>query len=260
VLPQCAGAPVLKGYAAGADPVVRTGSNGMFYYAGIAFTRSSPAKSVVFVSRFMDNNNEENGDPIKYLGTTAVANGTDTTFVDKPWMAVDVPRAGAGTCSVLSPQAVGPAIQQTFAAGNIYVAYTTFAGDSQPPSQIQFSRSTDCGATWSTPIVLSDATVNQGATLAIDPATGTVFVAWRRFQTKNLSDAILVARSTDGGQTFTSPTLVATISPFDQGTTDFSFRTNAYPTMAVARPAARTSRGASGAPGIPRAEATRVSS
>src|SRR3954454_2429716 len=49
----CDGAPALKSYAAGADPVVRAGTNGMFYYSGIAFTRDTPKKSMVFVSRFI---------------------------------------------------------------------------------------------------------------------------------------------------------------------------------------------------------------
>lgn len=218
------GAPKLKGYSAGADPVVRTGTNGMFYYSGIAFTRTSPAKSVVFVSRFVDNNNVENGDSIQYLDTAVVGQGTTSIFVDKPWLAVDIPRSGAGSCTVGG---------QTFPAGNIYLAYTTLVNDGQPPSQIQFQRSTDCGVTWSKPITLSDANINQGATLAIDPNSGTLYVAWRRFATKDLFDAILVAKSVDGGQTFSAPVVVGTINPFDQGTTAFSFRSNAYPTMAV---------------------------
>ena len=218
------GAKVLKGYAAGADPVVRAGSNGLFYYSGIAFTRTSPARSVVFVSRFIDNNNQENGDSIQYLDTSAVGQGSATVFVDKPWLAVDIPRTGAGKCAVNG---------QSFAAGNVYIAYASLVTDGQPPSQIQFQRSTDCGATWSKAVALSDATVNQGASLAIDPATGTLYIAWRRFATKDQLDAIMVVKSTDGGQTFSQPVVVGTINAFDQGTTSFSFRTNAYPTIAV---------------------------
>ncbi len=230
---QCSGAAALKGYAAGADPVVRTGANGMFFFSGIVFNRTSPETTQIFVSRFIDNNNEENGDPIKYLNTVPVAVGTGATFLDKPWLAVDIPRAGAGICSIAAPQADGSTVQQSFPAGNLYIAYTVFAPNGQPPSQIQFVRSTDCGLTWSKPVALSDNTINQGATLAIDPASGALYVAWRRFQNANLLDAIMIVKSTDGGQTFSNPLQVDAINAFDQGTTDFSFRTNAYPTMAV---------------------------
>src|SRR5215475_10085887 len=106
----CDGAPLLKNYTAGADPVVRAGTSGMFYYAGLGFTRETPKKSVVFVSRFIDNNNEENGVSIKYLSTVQVSLGSDAAFLDKPWLAVDIPRGGTPggsvvpTCTVTQPQ------------------------------------------------------------------------------------------------------------------------------------------------------------
>ena len=229
----CDGAPFLKSYAAGADAVVRAGTNGLFYFSGIAFTRTSPKQSVVFVSRFIDNNNEENGDPIKYLNTVPVSTGNNSTFIDKPWIAVDIPRAGAGTCQISTPQKNGTPVRQSFPAGNVYLAYTTFESETQPPSQILFSRSADCGATWSKPFIVADQVLNQGANLAIDPNNGNVYLTWRRFASTGVSPAIMFAQSTDGGQSFSSPQVVAEIAPFDQGTTTFSFRTNAYPTMAV---------------------------
>ena len=69
--PACDGPnpPVLCGYAAGADPVVRAGVNGMFYYSGIVFERTDPNRSAIFVSRFVDLNNDEGGDPIRYIDT-----------------------------------------------------------------------------------------------------------------------------------------------------------------------------------------------
>lgn len=230
---QCGGAPGLKAYTAGADPVVRPGSSGMLYYSGLAFTRTSPQQSALFVSRFIDNNNEENGDPIKFIDTVVVQTGTGASFIDKPWLAVDIPRGTANNCAVAAPQSDGSTVQQSFRGGNLYVAYTTFAENGQAPSQIQFVRSTDCGGAWSKPIALSDNIINQGATLAIDPVSGALYVAWRRFLSNGLEDAIMIVKSTDGGQTFTAPLQVVTITAFDQGTTDFSFRTNAYPTMAV---------------------------
>jgi len=230
---QCGGAPALAGFTAAADPVVRAGANGMFYYSGIAFIRSANSASTVFVSRFIDNNNVDGGNSIQYIDTMPVASVSGNVFVDKPWLAVDVPRPGSRGCQLNAPQAGGGTLPVSIASGNLYVAYTTFANDSLPPAQIQFSRSQNCGVTWSKPVPLSDATVNQGANIAIDPVSGTVYVAWRRFQNGTLTDAILVTQSTDGGQTFSPPVVVANINPLDQGTTDFSFRTNDYPTMAV---------------------------
>jgi hypothetical protein len=229
----CDGASLLKNYSAGADPVVRAGTSGMFYYAGLGFSRDTPKKSVVFVSRFIDNNNEENGDPIKYLNTVQVSIGSNTAFLDKPWLAVDIPRANAATCTITQPLKNGNPFTQSFATGNIYLAYTSFQDETKPPSQIYFSRSTDCGSTWSKPVIIGDNALNQGAALAVDPATGAVYVTWRRFKSTGITDAIMFSKTTDGGQTFSTPQEVWQITPFDQGTTAFSFRTNGYPAIAV---------------------------
>ncbi len=66
----------LHGFQAGADPVVRPGTNGLMYYAGLAFNRGENQLSAVFMSRFIDNNDTENGDPIDYLGTTIIDKST----------------------------------------------------------------------------------------------------------------------------------------------------------------------------------------
>ncbi|MDQ6707916.1 MAG: hypothetical protein M3Z85_18310, partial [Acidobacteriota bacterium] len=66
-------------FQAAADPVVRAGTNGLFYYAGLALNRGNNAPSAIFVARFVDNNNKESGDPIQYLGTVVVANSTGST-------------------------------------------------------------------------------------------------------------------------------------------------------------------------------------
>ena len=98
----------VKGFQASADPTVRAGTNGLFYYSFIAFNRDpkSPLGTVA-VARFIDNNNKENfdpnkpnSDPIQYLSTVLIDTGTAGQFLDKPWLAVDVPRPGAGTCHV----------------------------------------------------------------------------------------------------------------------------------------------------------------
>ena len=219
----------LKGLQAAADPVVRAGSNGLFYYSGIGLDRGPTGASKIFVARYIDNNNMENGDPISYLGTSVIATGSTTAFLDKPWIAVDVPRAQSQTCTIATPA-------QTFTAGDVYIVYTSFLGseESFTGSSLMFARSLDCGVTWSAPIAINGTNVlNQGGTIAID-SKGAVYVAWRRFASGTQPDAILVAKSANFGQKFGAPVTVATFpagGAFDEGTTSASFRTNAYPTM-----------------------------
>ncbi len=256
----------LKGFAAAADPTVRAGTNGLFYYSGIAFNRGAQGASVVFVARYIDNNNQENGDPIAYVGTTVVAKSDGTVFLDKPWVAVDIPRDDAKMCRISSRQPDGSIQVQSFRAGNIYVAYSVLTGSgASQRGQILFSHSRDCGVTWSKPVQISRKTdrINQGAVIAINPQDGTVYVAWRRFASPAPSsdndkdkddqaqtDAILVARSPDEGESFGEGRMAREMpqdqgravnwakaeedgEPFDQGTSNVSFRFNAYPALAV---------------------------
>jgi hypothetical protein len=267
----------LKPWNAASDPVVRSGPSGFFGYSGIAFNRGTN-NGVVFFGRLVDLNNKENGtaatgaantntDAIRFVGTSVVATGTARRFLDKPWMAIDVSRHGSG-CTLPVPLPGGGSVNQSVAVGNIYIAFTAFNYNQMgtlTSSQILLSRSADCGATWSRPITLSAADdddgsniLNQGATIAIDPQTGFVYVAWRRFATPHHPDAIVAAASISGGQWFTPAVPVITLpkfdpsnppiraggpfSFFDQGTTGSSMRMDAFPSLAVAD---------SGKPGIP---------
>ena len=205
--PQDASLPAspLKGYQAAADPVVRAGTNGLFYYSGLVFNRTDE-KSAIFVARFIDNNNTENGDPIAYLGTRIVASSPGVRFLDKPWIAVDVPRAGGAMCTIPAPNGA----TQRIAAGAVYVSWSSITGTGTAlKSQILLTRSLDCGVTWSAPTVLSrpQDQINQGSTISIDPRTGAVIVAWRRFATPGATDgdALVVARSQDFGKKFDLP-------------------------------------------------------
>ena len=220
----------IHGLKAAADPTVRAGPGGLLYLSGIAFNRGTNIGKV-FLARFLDRNNKENGDPaqnqdpILYLDARAIDSGTSGQFVDKPFIAVDVPRNGSAACS--AGGAVVP-------AGNVYFAYATFTGTNQSSSKVMFTRSTDCGATWDAPQKLSESNgLNQGAVIAVDPASGAVYVAWRRFATSSETDAIVIARSTDLGSTFTKGGVVANLAfPFEQGS-GTAFRTEALPTLAI---------------------------
>jgi Putative Ig domain/Galactose oxidase, central domain len=246
--PQCNDSGALHGiYDAGSDPVVRAGTNGMFYYAGLAFDRSSTstsasAVSTIFLARFNDLNNNENVDPIAYIDTHVVANGNGSEFLDKPALAVDIPRSGANTCSfnavemgVKDSNGNPISVHQSFAGGNVYMTYTDFlqgTKDNSTPTHLRFTRSTDCGVTWSTPVQInSGTTTSQGSAIAVNALNGDVYVAWRQFASTGIPNAIMVAHSTNAGRSFSAPVRISTFTPFDQGTTGTSIRTNAYPSI-----------------------------
>jgi len=188
------------------------------YYLGLAFNRGTNGASAVFVSRFIDDNNREKRDPFSFLGTSIVASDTGVTGrnLDKPWIAVDIPRDNRTcpvTTTIIKPPAT-PGGQPTtvtethnLPAGPVYVAYAAFTGSGTTlKSDIMFQYSVNCGATWSTPVRLSaaDGSINQGATIAIEPNTGAVTVAWRRFTRpgSTQTDAIMVAQSLTLGRLF----------------------------------------------------------
>src|SRR6478735_3937747 len=222
----------IHGLGAAADPTVRAGTSGLFYFSGIAFNRGDGGIGKVFVSRFIDNNNKDGGDPIQYMGSFVIDTGTSGQFLDKPWLIADVPR-GTATCNING---------HSVPAGVAYLVYTSFVGgDNNVHSKILFSKTTNCGQSWSTPSKLSESVArNQGTTIAVDQGTGAIYVAWREFAVagdSNSRNSIMFTRSTDGGQTFTKAAPIApngyAFVPFDQASSSLTFRTNAYPTITV---------------------------
>ena len=240
----------VHGFQAGADPAVRAGTNGLFYYSGLAFNRGANAPSAVFLARFIDNDNRENGDAtqkqgaitnvvpadsIRYLGQSVVAKGSSSVFLDKPWLAVDVPR-GSVTCTINFTNPDGSSGTETVPAGVVFVSYSAFdvpsstqSGDGEDDhgsdqddddlrtgSKILFARSTDCGKTFSVPIQLaSDAVTNQASDIVVDPSSAsnsaaTIYVVWRRFADANHPGGIVIRKSINGGLTFGTPADVVT--------------------------------------------------
>ena len=203
----------LHSFTVATDPTVRAGTHGMFYYSGLVFNRGTGMPSGVFVATFQDQNNKGNGDAailmknsngtvhgnsFLYIGANLVDSGTSGQFLDKPWIAVDIPRPGRmATCKING---------QTFNSGYVYVVFTQFNGSqNNPSSKIKVVTSTNCGTSWSQPQVLSQSQkLAQGTVAAIDPTTGNVSVAWRQIASSNGSqpDAIQYAVSTDGGNSF----------------------------------------------------------
>src|SRR5205807_9518948 len=167
------------------------------------------APSGVFIATFQDQNNKSSGNkaiqqikngagnPFQYLNAAIVDSGTSGQFLDKPWIAVDIPRTGrTATCNING---------QTIQSGYVYLFYTQFTGSkTNPSSKIKVVTSTNCGASWSHPQTLSQSLkLNQGTVAAIDPGTGAVYVAWRQISGVNQPDSIQYAYSSNGGSSFT---------------------------------------------------------
>jgi len=237
-------------YEAAADPVVRAGTNGLFFYNGLAFIRSSNGNkepSAIFVARFIDNNNQEDTAAIEYIDTIIIDESENylsinpDVFLDKPWIAVDLPH-GVGQETTINGQQIPKS--------NIYVVYSVFLGTGDDMvSKIMFRRSTDCGWYWEPPVELSTGHyLNQGANITVDPrGNGQLCVSWRRFEKETQTNAIVVAISTNGGVDFDRDIVVSEFptyslpppnppsASFDQPTwaNPLIFRTNTYPTSTM---------------------------
>jgi len=99
-------------------------------------------------------------------------------------------------------------------SGNVYFAYSQFTG--ALGNSVQFSRSTDHGATFSQPTKIS-ASVHgvQFADIAVT-SNGHVYVTYRQFAAQGQQgDAVIVVKSTDCGASFSQPRVLQTFTPYD---------------------------------------------
>ncbi|HKZ93287.1 MAG TPA: PKD domain-containing protein [Candidatus Bathyarchaeia archaeon] len=174
----------LASFGRAGNPVVDFDGFGNAYCVGTALMRGADYDVSVWVAKSTDGG-------LAY-GTPAMmdeGNGYPSPFFemnDQPWIATDKRTVGAG-------------------AGYVYVTWTSFVdlnGDGSPDTyHILFSRSTDGGATFSTPTQVSDAGNwrNRLSRVAVGP-NGEIYVSWINW---NLPTArILFDKSTDFGASF----------------------------------------------------------
>src|SRR5260370_4931363 len=185
------------GATSSGDPLLDWDNSGHLFAGGIAFNRPpgggvegesgvTPTNGNMYVSTW-DKVPVSASAPlgIHYVRTVIVGKGTPSANFegkvnDKPSLKVD------DWSTVQSPF-----------AGNLYVAWTLFTGAGQ--NRIMFSRSTDSGATFSRPIIISGAVANaQGSDIAVTP-NGDVYVFWSQFA---FADG---ANSGDGEELATAP-------------------------------------------------------
>jgi hypothetical protein len=178
--------PTKGSCASAGDPTQAFDGQGRLYYGFICFNRAKPTNGSIYVARY-----DEDGS--RYALTSRVERGTPSVaglFQDK--------------INVTADQV----------SGNVYVAWARFSGNAGN-DVIMFSRSTDRGRTYSKPQRISDGGASeQFADLAVGP-DGAVYLTYRTYSTNKGSATIAIVKSTDGGQSFTTPRTVAAIDPFD---------------------------------------------
>jgi len=221
----------VHGLTTAGDPTVRAGVGGFFAYSFQAFNRGSNVGKLA-VARFLDRNTTEAvtkpETAITYIDTKIWDTGSAGQFIDKPYMAIT---QAPGTCTLAG---------KVIPASTVHLAWTVFVGNSDQVirTKVYYARSSNCGASLDgPPTKLSEGyAVTQSANIAVAP-NGAIYVVWRQFATtKGDTNNILIAKSVDGGKTFTKGTplpIQPSFLPFDEITTSKTFRTNAFASTAI---------------------------
>ncbi len=118
-------------------------------------------------------------------------------------------------------------------SGNVYVTWIHFTGCSSSGCTMKFivvSRSTDHGVTWSAPYPLTSGTTDVEWPQMTVGADGTVYASFEVSLGSGQAQHML-AMSTDGGQTFSTP--VAITPSYTDVTFTASYRKNSGPTIVV---------------------------
>ncbi len=187
--------PVHGTCRAAGDPSQAFDRDGRLFYAFICFNRAKPVNGGVFVARYTN-------DGAAYDRTVLVKRGTPSgqfltgLFQDKINLTVDQTAGRFG--------------------GNAYVAWSQYDGFA-PNNSVLFSRSTDHGLTFSSPIRVTPVALGTAsfADLAVGP-DGAVYLAFLTYpSSSNPSSDVWLSKSTNGGASFGPAAHVATIKLFD---------------------------------------------
>jgi hypothetical protein len=191
--------------ASAGDPVVAWDNNGRAFFG--SESSGDPAGSVktfgdVFVARF-ENPDGPTGatvrDGLAYRGTTVIEKGSSAPnllgkFNDKT--AIEADRTNS-SC-----------------AGNVYFSWSRFTGNGGVA--IYFSRSTDHGATFSSPMKLTPSIHDVQFPDISVTGNGHVYVTFRQFEGQgHQQDHVMIVKSTNCGATFGSPVAITDFIPYD---------------------------------------------
>jgi hypothetical protein len=181
--------------SAAGDPTQSFDAGGNLFYGFICFNRTKPINGSVYVARYT-------GHGANYDRTVLVKRGTPSglfqagLFQDKINLAVDQTNGDHG--------------------GNVYVAWSQYDAFA-PANAVLFSRSTDGGLTYSTPVKVTPKERGTASftDLAVGP-DGAVWLTYLTYESASRPTAdVWLLRSTDGGVSFDPPTHIASITRFD---------------------------------------------
>jgi len=200
-------------YDAGGDPAVAFDSKGHVFYAGLGFNRTSAPNTVEVSKGTFTGNNLSWGPPTFINQTTSPA-----ILNDKEWIAVDSHN--------------GSRFQD-----RIYVTWTRFlfnaSNGSYTQSPIAFVSSSDGGATFTAPKLISgNVLYGQGSHPVVGP-DGTLYVFWSGSTRLASLNSTYMVKSSDGGATWSKPVAIAEVNN-SQLLKDTVFRNNSYPAAAAA--------------------------
>ena len=247
-------------FAADAQTVAAPGLALISY---IAADRGENAEGGLYLQRMFEVTREAGAPWAPEMTPVEVARGNADEFIDKPFMLLHPAAAGSSPVTVSSTLEDGTSVSQDVAAGRVFIAYTVFSGTAEADdlmSKILVATSDDYGESWTTTELANSSCQLPGQGHCKDKGKGhdkgkgeghlkrkdviqsaslaaygdDVCAVWRRFQDDYDVDAIMVSCSTDRGETFALPSEISAapdFTPFDQGTTESSFRTNSYPVI-----------------------------
>jgi hypothetical protein len=226
--------------ASAGDPVIAWDNHGRAFFGSESSDDPAGTPKTFgdqWVARFRNPGGPDAADTTKdglqYLGTTVVAKGSSAPnllgkFNDKT--AIEADRTG-GPCD-----------------GFVYYSWSRFTGNGGVA--IYFVRSTDHGATFSTPMKVSASIHDvQFPDIAVTH-NGHVYITFRQFESGKDPNAVMIVKSTDCGKTFSAPVLVTT---FDENDAQDVVAPEAMPRPALPDEAGFTGEaGSTDAPGTAR--------
>lgn len=201
-------------YDAGGDPALAFDSQGNVFFAGLGFDRTAPPNTVAVNKGTFDINGALTWELPTFINQTTAP----STLNDKEWIAAD--------WHVSSPF-----------RDRVYVSWTRFKFNPiqgfYVQSPIFFAYSTDGGASFSEPQNISGNVLYDQGSRPFVGYDGTVYVVWEGATRLATLDSTYIAKSTDGGVSFSKPVAISSlqdvISP--RYTT---FRNDSFPAADVA--------------------------